>query len=416
MCACAPEYRSAGAAYQPFDLAVVGAGLIGLATAMRYLQRRAESRVVVLEQESSPVRHQSGHNSGVIHSGIYYRPGSEKAELCRRGREDLEAFCKSKQIDWQRCGKVIVATRESELEALEQISARGLANGIDHVRLNTDQLRAREPAAAGIAALEVRSTGIVDYRAVGRAIGSVVDSLGGSIRTNATVMGMTPTDRVVQIVLRGGERLESRSVIACAGLRADQLYALANPSAEKQLAIVPFRGEYYSLRKAKRDLCRHLIYPVPDPSFPFLGVHFTRGTDGSVHCGPNAVFAMAREGYRWRDFNWDEFARTMAFPGFRRLAQQHWRKGLAEINRSVRKSQFVAALKRLVPSVQSDDLVRSPAGVRAQAVKRDGSLVDDFWFESTPRMTHVLNAPSPAATACLAIADRIVDTHLRNNE
>ncbi|MEM6979592.1 MAG: L-2-hydroxyglutarate oxidase [Planctomycetota bacterium] len=402
------------------DLTIIGAGLVGLATAREFLRQTtnqttvlsARPRVVVVEKEPQIASHQSGRNSGVIHSGIYYQPGSDKALLCRRGKAMLEAFCSQHGVPWRRCGKVIVATSASELASLQNIQARGEANGVEHRRIDTDQLRAREPHAAGIAAIEVPETGVVDYRQMAAALRQEIEDAGGSVRTDFEVKDIRTEDRNVILVNNHDEQLRSRRVVACAGLRADQMMTLASSNTGvtcPDVATIPFRGEYYRLRASAADRCQHLIYPVPDPKFPFLGVHFTRGVDGTVHCGPNAVLALSREGYQWSDIQFAELGKTLAFAGFRRMAAKHWRMGLSEMNRSLRKTEFTRALRRLVPGIKADDLIPSPSGVRAQAVRSNGELVDDFLFATTPHMVHVINAPSPAATACLAIAERIID-------
>ncbi len=364
----------------------------------------------MLEAQREVAAHQSGHNSGVLHSGIYYRPGSLKAVACRQGKAAMEAFCREESVPFERCGKVIVATTEPEIGALETIQRRGIENGIACQWIHSDQLRQLEPAAAGVAALHVPEAGIVDYREVCLAMRRVIEREGGKVLTDARVCRVDVSSGSVRLTYSTsrGDRgiVESPQVISCAGLQSDRILQLCGgtPSAR----IVPFRGEYYELIEAKRSLCRNLIYPVPDPSFPFLGVHFTRMIGGGVECGPNAVLALAREGYRWRDISARDLAETLKFGGFRKLARRHWRMGAGEIWRSVSKSAFVNALRKLIPAIRAEDLTRARSGVRAQAVAADGSMIDDFWIESTDRVIHVLNAPSPAATASLAIADRIV--------
>lgn len=412
------------------DLAVVGGGIVGLATAMTWLQTRPGQRVTVLETESRVGQHQSGHNSGVIHSGIYYQPGSEKALLCREGKSKLEAFCDEHRIRWEKCGKVVVATDRSELSSLERIIDRAGRNGVEFRRITTDELRKLEPAVAGIDAIVVPETGIVDYRSVCNAYRHRIEEMGGSVQLGFQVQRLDADDTGVRLAgvdhnqSVGKFDIRARSAIVCAGLHSDALVrqgdsvasdsASANTSSE-EVRIIPFRGEYYELRPERRDLCRNLIYPVPDPAFPFLGVHFTRMIDGNVECGPNAVLALAREGYRWRDIDVRYLQRTLGYSGFRRLIQKHWRRGLGEMNRSLRKSAFVTALQKLIPELRASDLIPARAGVRAQAVRANGELVDDFLFRSTPKVTHVLNAPSPAATASLAIARRVIEQHQNQN-
>ncbi|WDQ17650.1 L-2-hydroxyglutarate oxidase [Rhodopirellula sp. P2] len=416
---------------QTCDLAVIGGGIVGLATAMTWLETHPGQGVTVLETESQVGRHQSGHNSGVIHSGIYYRPGSEKALLCREGKTKLEAFCEKHRIHWEKCGKVVVATESTELDSLESIIERATLNGVDFRRISTTELRHLEPAVAGVDAIAVPETGIVDYRTVCNAYQHCIEELGGSVRLGCQVQRIATEEGGVRLI--GVERenpnhdlvVHARSAIVCAGLHSDTLLSIEAPvsqgtggldvAATDEVRIIPFRGEYYELRPDRRGLCRNLIYPVPDPAFPFLGVHFTRMVDGNVECGPNAVLALAREGYRWRDIDVRYLQRTLGYSGFRRLIQKHWRKGLGEMNRSLRKSAFVTALQKLIPELQASDLVPARAGVRAQAVRANGELVDDFLFRSTPNVTHVLNAPSPAATASLAIARRVIEQHQDQN-
>lgn len=358
-------------------IAVVGGGIVGLATA----HALRDLRPVVFEKERGVARHQTGHNSGVIHSGIYYKPGSFKARLSVEGARLMKSFCSQNGIPHEICGKVIVAVEEAELPRLEELLRRARANGVVAERLDEAGLRDVEPHARGIAALRVPGTGIVDYGAVARKLAEGVD-----VRLGVRV------DSV--------RSLGARLVVNCAGLHSDRL-------ARSRLKIVPFRGEYYDLRRT--DLVRGLIYPVPDPAFPFLGVHFTRRVGGGVEAGPNAVLALKREGYRWRDVSIRDALETLAYPGFRRLARRHWRMGLMEVWRSIRKPAFVRALQRLVPAVRAEDLEPAGAGVRAQALDPDGTLVDDFRIEERPGEIHVLNAPSPAATASLAIGKLIAD-------
>ena len=389
-----------------FDLGIVGGGIVGLATAVQWLRRNSDHRVVVLEAETQVARHQSGHNSGVLHSGIYYKPGSLKARLCRSGKLEMEAFCREHQIPFDRCGKVIVATNEAELQRLDEIERRGIENGVELQRIHSDDLRRLEPAAAGIAGIHVPETGIVDYRAVCAAMRRAIERQGSVVATSTRV------DQIES--LSGGLRLRSKSqcfevarMVNCGGLQCDRVLRLAGGTTTTR--IIPFRGEYYELIESRQQLCRNLIYPVPDPSFPFLGVHFTRMIDGGVECGPNAVLALAREGYRWRDVKPKDLLDTLTFRGFHKLAGTHWRMGAGEIWRSLNKKAFVLALQKLLPSLQASDLKPGRAGVRAQAVDISGKLVDDFLIERTDHAIHVLNAPSPAATASLAIGKYICE-------
>jgi (S)-2-hydroxyglutarate dehydrogenase len=389
------------------DVVVIGAGIVGLSVARSLLRLRPRTRVVVVEKEERVAAHQSGHSSGVVHSGIYYRPGSLKARLATRGAQELERFAEEHGIPHERCGKVIVATSAREVTQLDALAARGLANGVPHERIGPERLRELEPRATGLAALHVPSTGIIDYVEVCRVLARQLEAEGGEVRLRACVTGLRPRHRGVDVEIGGprGDLLEARIVVSCAGLHADRLAALGGRTAE--VRIVPFRGEYYELLPARRSLVRSLIYPVPDPAFPFLGVHFTRRIGGGIECGPNAVLALAREGYRWRDVRWRDLRETLTYPGFWPLARRHWRTGVGEIWRSASKQAYVRALQRLVPEITERDLVRAPSGVRAQALRSDGALVDDFAIEREGALVHVLNAPSPAATASLAIGDEI---------
>lgn len=385
---------------------VVGGGIVGLATAWRLLARHPHTAVTLLEKEAVIGRHQSGHNSGVLHSGVYYRPGSLKASNCRRGKAMMEAFCHEQGVPFETCGKVIVALDEAERERLERIHERGLANGVRCDMIGPERLRELEPHAAGIAALHVPEAGIVDFTAVCERLRAVIEHAGGQVVTEAKVTRIAPRDRGIVARSSAGE-FEADMAINCAGLHCDRVARAS--SIRPPVRIVPFRGEYYELKPAARCLCRNLIYPVPDPGFPFLGVHFTRMIRGGVECGPNAVLAFAREGYtKWR-VNATDLLETLASPAFWRLARRHWRTGLGEVHRSWSKAAFVRALQRLMPEITGDDLQPAGAGVRAQAIARDGTLVDDFAIVSSGRMVHVLNAPSPGATSALAIGDRIVD-------
>ena len=390
----------------PFDLALVGGGIVGLATAHRFLERHPGRRVVVLEKEPAIALHQSGRNSGVLHSGIYYKPGSLKARNCRAGKRAMEAFCQREGIAFELCGKVVVALDESELPRLETLAERGQANGVACELIGPERLRELEPSAAGIRALHVPEAGIVDYRQVCARLSELVARAGGEVRCSAEVLDLTERgDTVVLGTTRGD--VEAKRVVNCAGLHCDRVMERAGTPA--QARIVPFRGEYFDLVPEARSLCCNLIYPVPDPAFPFLGVHFTRRIGGGIECGPNAVLAFSREGYRKRDVRLDDLFETLRFRGFQRVASRYWRMGAGEMWRSFSKRAFVRALQRLVPEIREEHLVRVPAGVRAQAVSADGNLVDDFLIERRGRIVHVNNAPSPAATSSLAIGDTIVD-------
>lgn len=389
------------------DAAVIGAGILGLSTAMALARKHPGLRVVALEQEAGVARHQSGNNSGVIHSGLYYRPGSAKARMAVEGAERLYAFCAEHGIGAERCGKVVVATHERELERLAELRRRGEANGVPDLReIGPDELRALEPHAEGIRALHVPGTGIADYPAVCRAYRALLEDAGGELRLRSRVGALRLDDDGVSLHTGSGI-VRARYAVNCAGLQADRVAQRAG--AKRDVRIVPFRGEYYDLTESARDMVRNLIYPVPDPAFPFLGVHFTRRLDGSVEAGPNAVLALRREGYRWRDVSPADAWDAVSYVGFLRLAKRHWRTGLGEVWRSANKRAFVTALQRLMPTLQGEQLIRGGAGVRAQALERDGSLVDDFQIVETDRMIHVLNAPSPGATASLPIGERIAE-------
>jgi len=388
------------------DLLVVGGGIVGLASAWRYGQRFPGRRVRLVEKEPDIAAHQSGRNSGVIHSGIYYKPGSQKAELCLAGKRELERFCSEEGVRFETCGKVVVALCEADLPALERIGERARGNGVAAERIGPERLRELEPHAAGIAALHVPGTGIVDYPGVCARLAAKIREQGGQIELDARVFHLERRGRTLVASTPRGE-FEAHALVNCAGLFADRIARL--DGLEPSARIVPFRGEYWELRPEARRLCRNLIYPVPDASFPFLGVHFTRMVAGGVECGPNAVLAFAREGYTRAIVDWPDLSETLSFPGFWRLAQRHWRAGMGELSRSFSKSAFTRALQRLMPELGEQDLLPAHAGVRAQALTAQGTLVDDFWFEQGERSVHVLNAPSPAATAALAIGSRIVD-------
>lgn len=363
--------------------------------------------MLVVEKESGPARHQSGHNSGVIHSGLYYKPGSAKARLCARGAAAMYDYCEERGIVVERCGKLVVATSESELEGLAELQRRGVANGVPGLRwIDETGIRDVEPHVRGLRALHVPSAGIVDYAAVSRAFASDVVALGGEIRYGSPVTGLRLVGDHVNVRMRAGA-IEAETLIGCAGLWSDRLAALVGASPSPR--IVPFRGDYYRLRAERRPAVHGLIYPVPDPRFPFLGIHFTRRTDGDVWLGPNAVLAFARDGYRRTDVRWADVAELIASQGFRRLARRHWRTGVSELWRDISKSAFVGELRRYMPDLRAGDLVPGPSGVRAQAVGDDGGLIDDFVVDVVGRVVNVRNAPSPAATSSLAIATEIVD-------
>ncbi len=388
-----------------YDFAVIGGGIIGLATAMRLAERFPRTHVLLLEKEADICTHQSGRNSGVIHSGVYYKPGSLKAQLCRRGNASIIGFCRAQEIPHWICGKLIVATEKTELPRLEHLFQRGMENGIAVEKIGPEKLREIEPHASGIAAIRVPSTAIVNYRLVGSKLAARIRERGGEIQFNARVGRITAKNESHVVNTTTGD-FEARFLINCAGLYSDQVAHMNG--AEIDMQIVPFRGEYYELKPERRHLVNGLIYPVPDPRFPFLGVHCTKIIDGGVHVGPNAVLALKREGYRKTDFDLREMWDTIRFRGFWKLAVRYWDEGMKEAWRSLSKRAFVRDLQRLVPDITKDDLVPAEAGVRAQAVNRDGSLVDDFVILKQPKALHVCNAPSPAATAALEIAGHVV--------
>ena len=386
------------------DIAIIGGGIVGLATARALRERAPHARLVILEKEPALAAHQTGHNSGVIHSGIYYRPGSHKARLCVEGRHLMLEFCEKHGIRVDRCGKVIVATSEAERPRLESLYERGQANGVPVERIEPARLGEYEPHARAVAAIWSPSTAIVDYGQVADAIARELRAAGVAIETNARVRAIARAGDGVEIET---SRLSVRAkrLVNCAGLYSDVVARMAGVRAD--VRIIPFRGEYYMLRADRRALVRGLIYPVPDPEFPFLGVHLTRTVHGEVEAGPNAVFAFAREGYRFARVSPMELAGTLAYRGFWRMARRYWRMGTFEMYRSLSKGAFVRALQRLVPDLRPEDVERGGAGVRAQAVSPDGSLVDDFRVVAGADAIHVLNAPSPAATASLAIGRHI---------
>ncbi len=388
----------------PFDVAVIGGGIVGLATARAVLLDRPGARVVVLEKEPGVAAHQTGRNSGVIHSGIYYRPGSLKAAMCRAGSRSIVEYARDHDVPHRITGKLIVATEPSELAGLAALEERGHEHGLTVTRLGPDAAREHEPDVACVAALHVAETGIVDYRAIAVSLAADVERLGGEVRTACTVTAAVRVGGVHRIGTTTGD-VRTRAVVNCAGLQSDLVARSAG--ADPPARILPFRGEYYELRPDARHLVRGLVYPVPDPAFPFLGVHLTRGVDGAVHAGPNAVLALAREGYRWRDVSAHELLDALSSPAMRHVARRHGRQGLEEVARSASRRRFLRSLQRLVPALQDSDLVRAPSGVRAQAVLDDGTLVDDFLLVDRPGELHVLNAPSPAATSSLEIGAEI---------
>jgi len=389
---------------KPVDIAVVGGGIVGLATALALTDKPGLS-VQVLEKEERLAAHQTGNNSGVIHSGLYYAPGSLKARNCVAGRERLYRFCGEHGIFHERCGKVVVATRPEEIPALDELERRGRANGLEGLRrISPGEIREIEPAVEGIDGLHVRETGIVDYCEVARAFARIIEERGGSIQTGAKVLGVHRRSEGLVIESVSGE-IRARNLVACCGLQADRMARRC--AVDPGLRIVPFRGEYYELADTWARNVRHLVYPVPDPAFPFLGVHYTRKITGGVEAGPNAVLAFKREGYGKASFSLPDVLSMASYPAFWRMGLKYWRMGAGEFHRSYSRKAFVRALRRLTPDLPSDALVPGGAGVRAQALEAGGRLVDDFRIVEAPNMIHVLNAPSPAATASLSIGSTI---------
>jgi (S)-2-hydroxyglutarate dehydrogenase len=391
---------------QRYDVVIIGGGIVGLATAMT-LKTGSPTSLVVLEAEDRLAQHQTGHNSGVIHSGLYYRPGSLKARNCVTGREAMYRFCQEHGIAHERCGKVVVATDPSELPALHELEQRGAANGLQGLRrLGPEEIREYEPHTAGIAGLLVPETGIVDYTQVAQVYAEIIRKEGGEIRIKTHVHGCRRyPDELVLETSRGA--VHCRYLVNCGGLHADDMARICG--SDPQLQIVPFRGEYYELVPERQFLVKNLIYPVPDPRLPFLGVHFTRRIHGGVEAGPNAVLAFKREGYRWEDFSARDTLKMFSYPGFWKMVSKHWKTGLGEMYRSISREAFVKALQKLVPELRMQDVRPAGSGVRAQAVAPDGALVDDFRIVETERMVHVLNVPSPGATASISIGKTIAE-------
>ncbi len=397
-----------------YNVTIIGAGVVGLGVALEISRRFPDFRLLVLEKESGVGRHQSGHNSGVIHSGVYYKPGSMKARLCVAGAAAMIDFCRDHGIAHNVCGKVIVATDAAELPRIEDLRQRGQANGLQGLRLiGPEELREIEPNASGVQALVVPSTGVTDYAQVCEKYAQFISARGAKVLTSAQLTGIRRSASEIVVETTRGT-FSTTSLINCAGLFSDRISRMAGD--DPGVMIVPFRGEYYDLVPERASLVRALIYPVPDPRFPFLGVHFTRRITGKVDAGPNAVLALAREGYRHRDISLRDLTSSLAFRGFWRMARQHWRSGVDEWHRSLSKAAFVRALQRLVPQITASDLVPGGSGVRAQALKPDGALVDDFQFVTSGKVLHVLNVPSPAATASLAIGKAVVDAAARTME
>ncbi|MEO8663928.1 MAG: L-2-hydroxyglutarate oxidase [Ignavibacteria bacterium] len=388
-----------------FDVIIIGGGIIGLSTAYKLVEGDPTLKICVLEKESETAFHQTGHNSGVIHSGIYYKPGSLKAENCIRGYKMLLGFCIENNIPYEICGKIIVAVNEKELKPLQLLYGRAIQNGLTGTKIiSGKEIKEFEPDAAGIRGIVVPQTGIVDYKTVSGKIAELIKSKGVQIRLN---------EKVTNIKLSGSGAevktcnflFNAKAVVSCAGLYSDKIASMINGKID--FRIIPFRGEYFKLKKSKRSLVRNLIYPVPDPEFPFLGVHFTRRMDGEVEAGPNAVLAFRKEGYKKSDFNFRELTDTLSYKGFHKIIKEYWKTGFYEAYRSISKKEFLRSLRRIIPEIKIDDLIPGGSGVRAQACDNEGRLIDDFLFIENERSVNVCNAPSPGATSCFAIGETI---------
>ncbi len=395
-----------------YDVIIVGAGIVGLATALKLKEKKAELSVLVLDKESKIAAHQTGNNSGVIHSGLYYKPGSQKAINCISGYHLLIDFCDTHNVDYELCGKVVVAIDESELPELEKLYNRGLEHGLSGLKmLDAEGIKEYEPHINGIKGFHVPQTGIVNYSVVAEKMAEVFKNMGGDIQLNSKVIKVDKTGTSVA-VHTSNSTFEASYIVNCAGLYSDKIAQINGD--HEPIKIIPFRGEYFKLRKEKEYLIKNLVYPVPDPNFPFLGVHFTRMKKGGVEAGPNAVLAYSREGYKKSNVNIGEFLETLAWPGFRKVVAKNWKTGMGEFYRSYSKAAFTKALQRLLPEITTQDLVPGGAGVRAQACDKDGGLLDDFAIHESDRTINVYNAPSPAATASLAIGNTIADITLKH--
>jgi (S)-2-hydroxyglutarate dehydrogenase len=387
-----------------YNIAIIGGGIVGTATAFQLLKKKKIS-LIIIEAENKLAAHQTGRNSGVIHSGLYYKPGSLKAANCVEGKNLLYMFCEENGIKFDRCGKIVVATDKKEIPALNELERRGKENGLKHLkRLTKDEIKNYEPYAAGIEGLFVGETGIVDYSEVTEAYEKIIHNNGGEVRINCRFLSLNKSKDELILNTTQGE-IHTKFLINCGGLQSDRIAALCGINTDVQ--IIPFRGEYYKIKKEKEYLVNNLIYPVPDPRFPFLGVHFTRMINGGVEAGPNAVLAFKREGYKFNDFSLKDVSEMINFPGFWKMGKKYYKTGFHEFYRSLSKSAFVSALQKLIPAINEDDVVPYKAGVRAQAVDKNGNLLDDFRIIENDNMVHILNAPSPAATASLSICEKI---------
>jgi L-2-hydroxyglutarate oxidase len=400
-----------------YDVTIIGGGILGLATALKITAAHPRVRLLILEKEAQLACHQTGNNSGVIHSGLYYRPGSLKAQSCVTGRKELIAFCDKTSVPYEICGKVVVATSQEELPRLEELHRRGIANGLKGLEIIVpERLKELEPHAIGIKGLYVPETGIIDYKKVADAYAEHIRNAGGDIRLSQKVVGILDLPAEIVLQTSGGD-YRTKYLINCCGLQSDLVAKMMRASSageQEEHRIIPFRGEYYKIAPQRQFLVRNLIYPVPDPTFPFLGVHFTRMAKGGVEAGPNAVLAYAREGYRHTNVNVKDLWQTVSFRGFWAMTGKYWRTGFGELYRSLSKTAFVRALQKLLPEIRESDLVPGGAGVRAQAVSASGALVDDFVIKQSPRAIHILNAPSPGATASLAIGQSIAEMAAKN--
>lgn len=394
-----------------YDIIFIGGGIVGVASALKLIEKR-KLHILILEAEDSLAKHQTGNNSGVIHSGLYYKPGSLKALNCTRGREMLYKFCEEHSVPFERCGKIVVAADESELPQLKMLEERGIANGLEGIRrLSREEMKEYEPYVNGIEALYVPQTGIVDYVAVTNKYAKLFIKHGGEIKLNSKAVSIIVNCNQLTVCTTEDE-FKGKYLVNCGGLYSDKIAKMSgiNPDVK----IIPFRGEYYELKKERQHLVKNLIYPVPDPQFPFLGVHFTRMINGGIEAGPNAVLAFKRTGYKKSDIDLSHIAELLFYPGFWKMAKKHYKMGWEEFKRSLSKKLFVKSLQKLIPEITEDDIVPGGAGVRAQALDRDGKLLDDFRIIQTDKMIHVLNAPSPAATASLSIGDTISDMIIKN--
>ncbi|MGE8203213.1 L-2-hydroxyglutarate oxidase [Heyndrickxia sp. NPDC080065] len=388
-----------------YDFLIIGCGIVGLSTGYTIMKKYPKAKLLLLEKESEWAAHQTGRNSGVIHSGIYYKPGSLKAKFAKEGGEKLIHFCQEYGIHYDICGKIIVATEDRELIELDKLYNRGLENGLKIEKLNKNQMQNIEPSVNGVAAIKVPMAGIVDYKKVSEAFAHYMLNRGGELKTETAVEEIHENDNEIIVGTNRGT-FYTKHLINCAGLFSDRIAKLAG--IDPKMKIIPFRGEYYKLKESKSHLVKNLIYPVPDPKFPFLGVHLTRMTNGEIHAGPNAVLALKREGYKKTDFDLNDIYDVLSYPAFWKIAKQNMKYGLAEMYRSFNKNKFLESLRKLVPDIEKDDLVEADSGVRAQALSIDGKLIDDFMIIKSKRSIHVCNAPSPAATASIAIGEEIV--------